>query len=133
VYTRRIKEHHLANVDDLPGDFDANREVHYAALRQPLDPTEFVETLRGRIINGLGALNAALRDGSTGGVTITTRRGEPWIAIPKLEALPEPANLQKIKDEVIRRWCVRVGYETVPVATRGDDVRCSGTLFACWW
>ena len=27
--------------DDLPGDFDAAREVHYAALRQPLDPSVY--------------------------------------------------------------------------------------------
>ncbi|MGI8810144.1 MAG: DUF4158 domain-containing protein, partial [Acidimicrobiales bacterium] len=28
--------------DDLPADFEANRDVHYAAIRQPLDPTAFV-------------------------------------------------------------------------------------------
>ncbi|SLJ60856.1 Tn3 family transposase [Mycobacteroides abscessus] len=89
--------------DDLPGDFATTREVHYAALRQPLDPTEFVEDLRRRMIDALARLDQALVDGSAG-VTVTTRRGEPWIAVPRLEALPEPANLQRIKDEVIRRW-----------------------------
>ena len=28
--------------EDLPGDFEASREVRYAALRQPTDPTEFM-------------------------------------------------------------------------------------------
>ena len=28
--------------DDLPGDFEASRDVHYAALRQPLDSSEFI-------------------------------------------------------------------------------------------
>jgi hypothetical protein len=37
-------------------------------------------------------------------VAITTRRGEPWISIPKLTALPEPSNLAAVEDEVIRRW-----------------------------
>jgi TnpA family transposase len=89
--------------DDLPGDFDAAREVHYAALRQPLDPTEFVAGLRRRMADALTGLDQALVAGSAG-VTVTTGRGEPWIMVPRLEALPEPANLGRIKDEVIRRW-----------------------------
>ena len=89
--------------DDLPGDFDTTREVHYAALRQPLDPTEFVNDLRQRMTDALTRLDTALIDRSAG-VTITSRRGEPWITVPRLEALPEPANLHGIKDEVIRRW-----------------------------
>ena len=89
--------------DDLPGDFDTARQVHYAALRQPLDPTEFVGDLRRRMTEALIRLDHALVDGSAG-VAITTRHGEPWIMVPRLEALPEPANLGLIKDEVIRRW-----------------------------
>jgi Tn3 transposase DDE domain len=89
--------------DDLPGDFDTAREVHYAALRQPLDPTEFVTHLRQRMSDALSRFDQSLVDGSAG-VTITTRRGEPWITVPRLDALPEPANLGKLKDEVIRRW-----------------------------
>jgi hypothetical protein len=89
--------------DDLPGDFDTAREVHYAALRQPLDPTEFVTDLRKRMSDAVARLDGALVDG-TAGVTITSRRGDPWILVPRLEALPEPANLGRIKDEVIRRW-----------------------------
>lgn len=34
--------------DDLPGDFADTREVHYAAIRQPTDPTAFVDGLRDR-------------------------------------------------------------------------------------
>jgi Tn3 transposase DDE domain len=37
-------------------------------------------------------------------VKITTRRGEPWISIPKPTALPEPRTLAAVKDEVICRW-----------------------------
>jgi len=89
--------------DDLPGDFDTAREVHYAALRQPLDPTKFVTDLRQRMHDALSRLDQSLVD-SSAGVTITTRRGEPWITVPRLDALPEPANLGKLKNEVIRRW-----------------------------
>jgi TnpA family transposase len=90
--------------DDLPGDFDTSREVHYAAIRQPLNPSAFITDLRGRMGAALTWLDTALAGGAAGGVRITARRGEPWITVPKPEALPEPANLRAVKDEVIRRW-----------------------------
>jgi hypothetical protein len=90
--------------DDLPGDFDASREVHYAAIRQPTDPTAFITGLRDRMTIALARLDTALVNGAAGGVAITTRRREPWISIPKLTALSEPSNLAAVKDEVVRRW-----------------------------
>ena len=88
---------------DLPGDFDTARQVHYAALRQPLDPTKFVDDLRRRMTEALTRLDAGLAEGSAE-IVITSRRGQPWIMVPRLAALPEPVNLGRIKDEVIRRW-----------------------------
>ena len=92
--------------DDLPGDFAAARAVHYAAIRQPQDPGEFISDLKKRMAEALDRLSSALADGSAGGVKVTTRRGEPWITVPKLEPLAEPTGLQVLKDEVIRRWGV---------------------------
>jgi hypothetical protein len=46
--------------DDLPGDFDIAREVHYAAIRQPTDPTAFITGLRERMTTALAGLDAAL-------------------------------------------------------------------------
>ena len=44
-------------------------------------------------------------DGTAGGVRITTRRGEPWITVPKLDRAARAAGaLQALKDEVQRRW-----------------------------
>jgi hypothetical protein len=90
--------------DDLPGDFDTAREVHYAALRQPLAAGEFITGLRGRLIAALDGLQAALVGDTAGGVRVITRRSEPWITVPKLERLPEPEQLGALKDEVARRW-----------------------------
>jgi hypothetical protein len=45
---------------DLPADFEANREVHYSALRQPLDPTAFIDELRGRMRSALADLDHAV-------------------------------------------------------------------------
>ena len=37
---------------------------------------------------------------------ITSRAGEPWIAVPKLDRQPEPPTLAALKDEVAHRWGV---------------------------
>jgi hypothetical protein len=92
--------------DDLPGDFEATRTVHYAAIRKPMNPRVFVADLKKRMADGLDRLSAALADGSAGGVKITTRKGQPWITVPKLEPLDEATGLQALKDEVVRRWGV---------------------------
>lgn len=92
--------------DDLPGDFEATRAVHYAAIRQPLNPRVFIADLKKRMTAGLDRFSAALADGSAGGVKVTTRKGEPWITVPKLEPLDEPTGLAALKEEVVRRWGV---------------------------
>jgi hypothetical protein len=68
---------------DLPQDFEDHREVHYAAIRQPLDAGDFVADLRGRLDGALRELAVALRDGRTGGIHLTQRRGEPWFNVPR--------------------------------------------------
>jgi TnpA family transposase len=90
--------------EDLPVDFEANREIHYSALRQPFDASVFVADLQRRLREALGRLDGALADGTAGGVRVTTRRGEPWFSVPKLDKLPEPANLEALKAEIERRW-----------------------------
>jgi len=90
--------------DDLPANFEQARELHYAAIRQPLDPTAFVSDLQTRLREALDRLDGGLEAGTTGGVRIITRRGEPWISVPTLTALDPPANLDALKAEVQRRW-----------------------------
>jgi len=90
--------------DDLPADFEDNRDVHYDALRQPLDPTEFIATLKKKMTGALATLENALVTGTTGGVTIKRRHGDPWISVPSMDKLPEAPNLDALKKEVERRW-----------------------------
>jgi hypothetical protein len=78
---------------DLPGDFEDNRDVHYAELAKPLDATEFIDGLRRRLDDGLTRLDTALAKGTSGGVRIITRQGSPWVSVPKLDKLPEPKSL----------------------------------------
>jgi hypothetical protein len=82
---------------DLPGDFEDNRDVHYAELAKPLDATEFIDGLRRRLDDGLTRLDTALAKGTSGGVRIITRQGSPWVSVPKLDKLPraqEPRRAQ---------------------------------------
>ena len=90
--------------EDLPADFEENRDIHYDALQQPMDPTEFVGELKSRLSDALGNLDTALKEGTTGGVRITTRHSKPWISVPKLDKIQEAPNLKALKAEVERRW-----------------------------
>lgn len=90
--------------EDLPGEFEDNRDVHYAALRKPLDAATFTADLRRRMTDALDTLETGLTAGTAGGVRITKQGGRPWIAVPKLEKLPEPTNLGALKAEIARRW-----------------------------
>jgi hypothetical protein len=90
--------------EDLPRDFEENRDIHYGVLSQPLDPAKFVADLKDRLTGALAMLDRALDEGTTGGVRITARRGRPWISVPKVDKLPEPPNLGALKAEVEGRW-----------------------------
>jgi len=89
---------------DLPENFEDNRDVHYAALNKPLQANEFVDDLKRRHRAALDKLNTALAQDTAGGVRIRTKHGQAWISVPKLEKLPEPKNLAAVKAEVGRRW-----------------------------
>ena len=89
----------------LPADFDLHRDVHYDAIAQPVDPTEFVAGLRERLDTSLARFAAALQTGDTG-VKIGTRKNQVWITVSKTGPQLPPSNLGAIKDEVTDRWGV---------------------------
>ncbi|MFE7235912.1 hypothetical protein ACFY3J_36370 [Streptomyces sp. NPDC001231] len=90
--------------DDLPPDFEDNRDVHYGAIRQPLDPGEFIDGLQTKLREALTRFDTALELGTTGGVEITRKHGEPWIKVSPLGKQEEPENLVALKAEIERRW-----------------------------
>ncbi|MGB0093681.1 MAG: transposase, partial [Solirubrobacteraceae bacterium] len=89
--------------EDLPAEFEHNRDVHYAAIRKPRDPAAFVADLQHRLRAGLVRLDRAISAGTAGGVRITTRHGKPWISVPALEPLPDAPNLKPLREEIARR------------------------------
>ena len=90
--------------DDLPADFEDNRDVHYAALGQPQDAEEFIAALQGKLRTSLDRFEQALTEGTTGGVAIVKKHGEPWIRVSPRGKQEEPESLVAIKGEIERRW-----------------------------
>ena len=87
--------------DDLPADFDAERDAYYAALRLPSDADLFVAELQRQMWDGLELLD--------GGLPINPhvkilRKDNGWIQLSPLEALPEPPQLDRLKAELGQRW-----------------------------
>jgi TnpA family transposase len=88
--------------EDLPRDFEARRTEHYAALRKPLDPTAFIDELRGQMRAELGALDAAAP--KLAWLQIRDRGKAGAIKLTDFEAAPEPKNLRRLKAEIRARW-----------------------------
>jgi hypothetical protein len=55
----------------LAGRLRDQRQVHYAAIRTPLDGQQFVADLKKGLGDALTMFNDDLADGTTGGVKIT--------------------------------------------------------------
>jgi hypothetical protein len=90
--------------EDLPADFEDNRDVHYRDLRQPLDAGEFIASVQELMRRRTAELATAIEKNRSGGVKVKTVRGEPRWHVPDLGKLPVPANLAALHAEVARRW-----------------------------
>ena len=88
--------------DDLPADFEERRGDHYAALRQPLDPSEFVADLRAELEHELDALDRELPNLDWVDISDRGRRGA--IRLSPLPKDHEPVNLRRLKQELVDRW-----------------------------
>lgn len=87
---------------DLPHDFEAHRDAHYAALRKPLDPTAFIDQLRAEMSDELAALDTSLP--KLPWLEIADRGKNGAIKLTDLDAAPEPQNLRQLKNEIRTRW-----------------------------
>jgi len=87
--------------EDLPADFEIRREENYKAINQPMDAESFINALKQAMIGGLERLDVGLPKNPK--VRITDK-GNGWITLSPLEPQAEPANLTRIKAELLRRW-----------------------------
>ena len=89
--------------DDLPGDFAAQRETYYTALRQPLDADTFLTTLQTTMREALTTFDTGLPMNPC----VTVRpTGKKRIKLTPLESQPEPVFLTRLKGEISQRWGV---------------------------
>lgn len=87
--------------EDLPKDFEQNREKHYQALRKPLEAQTLIQELKQTMHTALEKLDKSVKSDSK--VRILSK-GNGWISVSPLQAQAEPVNLNLIKAEVMKRW-----------------------------
>ncbi|MEA3643369.1 MAG: Tn3 family transposase [Lamprobacter sp.] len=88
--------------EDLPADFEHNRERHYQVLELPLDADRFVNDLQAKMHEALSTLDAGLTKNPA--VRLTTKKGGGWITLTPLDAQPDPPNLTALKTELNAIW-----------------------------
>ena len=87
--------------DDLPTDFEANRQVYYQALTLPEDVETFISGLQQQMTEGLEKLDRGMPKNKD--VTIIGK-GQGLIRLSPFERAPEPINLRQLKGEINRLW-----------------------------
>ena len=88
--------------EDLPADFERNRERYYQALELPLDAERFVADLQAEMHEALSTLDAGLKKNPA--VRLSTKKGRSWITLTPLDAQPDPPNLTALKAELNATW-----------------------------
>jgi TnpA family transposase len=87
--------------DDLPADFDVQRTTYYAALQQPESAEDFIAGVRHTMEEALAHFHDGLPKNPK--VTLHTQ-GKNRIKLSPLEPQPEPANILRVKAELMSRW-----------------------------
>ncbi len=87
--------------EDLPTDFDVQRTTYYAALQQPENADDFISGVRKDMEESLSRFN----DGLPQNPKVTLRlQGKNRIKLSPLDPQPEPANILRVKAELMSRW-----------------------------
>jgi TnpA family transposase len=87
--------------EDLPQDFESQRETYYQALKQPLDAETFIGQLQQEMKVALAQLDEGLANNEQ--VRIL-KKNNGWISVSPFVAQPEPLNLLRLKGEIGKRW-----------------------------
>ncbi len=87
---------------DLPQDFDERREHYLKDLKQPLAAKDFIKGLQSSMHDALYALNDGLPQSQE--VRLISKNGNARISISPFKPLPDPPNLEAMRQELLRRW-----------------------------
>ncbi|MCL2644848.1 MAG: Tn3 family transposase [Betaproteobacteria bacterium] len=88
--------------DDLPADFEQNRESYYQALNLPLDVDSFITKIQAEMCKALSTLDAGMKKNRH--VRLSNNKGRSWISLTPLDAQPTPPNLTALKTELNAIW-----------------------------
>ena len=87
--------------DDLPADFDVQRKTYYAVLQQPENANDFIAGVRHTMEEALSCFNNGLPKNPK---VSLREQGKNRIKLSPLDPQPEPANIFRIKAELMSRW-----------------------------
>lgn len=87
--------------EDLPQDFERERQTYYQAIKQPLEAETFIARLQEQMTAALNQLNQGI---PTNRQVKILKRNNDLICVSPLVAQPEPMNLVRLKTEIGRRW-----------------------------
>ena len=87
--------------DDLPTDFEEQRQIYYQALTLPENVESFISGLQQQMVEGLEKLDKGMPKNPD--VTIIGK-SQGLIRLRPFESAPEPINLNQLKGEIDRLW-----------------------------
>jgi hypothetical protein len=87
--------------EDLPADFEANRDEYYKALDLPLDADRFISQVQDEMREALDTLNRGLKKNPD---VCIGPKGDGWITLTPLDKQPDPPNLKAFKAELNATW-----------------------------
>ncbi len=91
-------------IEDLPKDFEENREEYFALMGQPLLAKTFTDQLRSEMRKYIGAFDQGLPENKL--VEIIQKNGKPWILLSPLQKIEEPKLIQRMKGAISNKWGV---------------------------
>ena len=88
--------------EDLPKDFDKNRDSYCLELDKPLKAEDFIDELQKNLETHLSLFNKNLPKNQK--VKITKKKEKSWIKLSPLKPQLEPHNIHLLKQEVVETW-----------------------------
>ena len=89
-------------IEDLPKDFEENREEYFSLMGQPLLAKTFTDQLRSEMRKYIGAFDQSLPENKL--VHILKKKGKTWILLSPLQKVEEPKLIQRMKEAISNKW-----------------------------
>ena len=89
--------------EDLPADFEENRETYYQLLNQPFSANTLISRVQTDLRDSLAMLNQGIVKNKK--VKLLTRKnGKSWISLSPLKPQAEPIHIEQLKSEITQTW-----------------------------